>query len=322
MHGGRVDGRARARARRRRRVAGLVALGAVNIGVLGTDVYLLSQRNVTRPVTLHTALQQFRAGQARAVSTATSVAAARTRPPVAPTAAATGSATHPPSVASPQPPVPTAAATPTVAAPFGLPAEGVYSYRTSGGEKVNILDASHRYPSVTYATVRHLPACGWQIENDVIQEHTDRRDLCNSPGQLAEIDQSRIISFFGQTDGATLTCSPQLVLMKVGEPVGTPHDGVCHDGKGTVAHIHAVDLGIEQVSVDGAVVRVVHTVLDSRMTGRVVGTAHDDLQALATTGMTVAWNRSVDTVADTSFGAKAHYTERAQFQLVSLTPQT
>jgi hypothetical protein len=210
----------------------------------------------------------------------------------------------------------------TVSSPFALPAEGVYSYRTSGGEKVNILNASHSYPSVTYATVRHQSGCVWLIENDVIQEHTDTRHLCSSPGRFAELDQSRTISFFGQTDGATFTCSPQLVLVRAGDRPGTVHDGVCGDGKGTVAHIHAVNLGTEQVVVGGVAVTVVRSVLDSRMTGRVVGAAHDDLDAVADSGLTVSWTRTVDTTADTSFGAKAHYVEHAQFVLQSLVPQT
>ncbi|MHB8664274.1 MAG: hypothetical protein ACYDH6_16460 [Acidimicrobiales bacterium] len=319
----RVSWHSRVRARDwwRRHLFSVTTLGVVSLAVLGTDMFLLTQRNVTKPVTFGAALQHFRetrvltAGPA-AVTTG-GVAAAST--------ASTSSATPVPSPTATNAVGSARSAGAVVAArpvAFGLPPEGVYSYKTSGGEKINVLDASHSYPPVTYATVRHKAGCVWQIENDVIQEHTDSRDLCSARGQFSELAQTRRVTFFGKTDGGTYTCTPQLDLVLVPEPAGTARDGVCADGKGSAARIHATDLGSQQVVVGGVAVTVVHTVLDSELSGRAVGTAHDDLLIVADTGMTVAWTRSVDTVADAAFGAKAHYTEQAQFQLLSLTPQT
>jgi hypothetical protein len=197
-----------------------------------------------------------------------------------------------------------------------MPAEGVYSYRTSGGEQINILNSGHSYPAVTYATVRHEGAC-WQIENDVVQEHTDKRDFCG----FAEQDQSRTITFFGATDGLKYICAPPFVVAVPGEPAGIAHNGVCADSAGDGAHLRAVDQGLEHITVGGVPVTVVHIVIDSVLTGRAVGSSHDDLLLVATTGMTVSWHRTVDTVADAAFGAKAHYTENATFDLIAMTPQ-
>jgi hypothetical protein len=202
------------------------------------------------------------------------------------------------------------------------PPEGVYAYKTSGGEQINILDSSHNYPAVTYATVRHAAGCNWLIENDVVQEHTDRRELCSVPGTLFEVSQSRYITFFGKTDGGTYTCDPELEMIAVGEPAGVARDGVCSDPQGDAARLRVVDLGTEQVRVGGTPVTVVHATVDGQLTGKAVGTSHDDLLLLAGNGMTVSWTRSVDSIADAAFGAKAHYTEHASFYLMSLTPQT
>ena len=315
MRGGRVARHGAVRFRWGR-VAVVLVLGVVNLGVLGTDVFLVTQRNVTRPVTLGAALRRFRAQQG--TDRAADPVAASALPATSTTNATTTTAASARHVSAVR-----AASGPAVsaAAPFGVPLEGVYAYRTTGGEQVNILDSSHSYPSTTYATVRRGTGCQWVIENDVIQEHTDRRQLCSASGQFLEIAQSREVTFFGKTDGGNYTCAPQLDMISAGEAPGSAHDSVCSDGNGMGARLHAVDLGSESVTVSGTLVTVVHVVIDGTLTGRAVGTSHDDLLLLAATGMTVSWTRSVDTVADAAFGAKAHYTEHASFFLLSLLPQ-
>ncbi len=184
------------------------------------------------------------------------------------------------------------------------------------------MNSSHSYPSITYATVRHEGGCNLQIENDVIQEHTDKRDLCTQNGQFMEVAQTRSITFFGETETLKYVCSPDLVMAVPGEPAGTTHVGKCADTAGDAATITATDYGPEQVSVGGVTVTVLHVVFNSVLTGGAVGTSHDDFEIVATTGLTVSWSRTVDTVANAAFGAKAHYTEKASFSLISLTPQT
>ena len=323
--------RAVGRTRRRRlRIAALVALAVANLAVLGTDLYLLTQRNVTRTVTFTSALQRFRQagpGEARATAGAVSdpLGSLGEAIPSGVVTSAGGQAVTPVAVRS----GPTAAAVssggpvvpPRSAAPFAAPPEGVYAYRTTGGERIDILNAAHSYPSVTYGTVLHQGGCTWQLENDVIKEHTDRRRFCSASGQLFQLDQARYITFFGRTDGLDYTCKPRLELATGGD-TGASRDGVCSDSSGDAAAIHETDLGTSQVVVGNVTVAVVHVVLDSTLSGRAVGRAHDDLLVLAGTGLTVSWHRTVDTVADAAFGAKAHYTERATFDLISLDPRT
>ena len=75
---------------------------------------------------------------------------------------------------------------PSTAARAGrLPAEGVYAYRTSGGESISVLAAHHDYPAVTYAAVHHTGGCGWQIHAAVVKEHVDERTCAAAPGRVA-----------------------------------------------------------------------------------------------------------------------------------------
>jgi hypothetical protein len=145
--------------------------------------------------------------------------------------------------------------------------------------------------------------------------------LCSTPGALFQLDQSRYITFFGQTDGMDYTCAPRMEAVSVSE-VGATRDAVCADATGDAAHIHETDLGLTNVTVGGVTVTAYHVMLDSVLSGRAVGRSHDDMLILATSGLTISWHRSVDTLANAAFGAKAHYTEHAAFDLISLTPQT
>jgi hypothetical protein len=61
--------------------------------------------------------------------------------------------------------------------------------------------------------------------------------------------------------------------------------------------------------------------LDATMTGRARGTSTETFWVSPVTGLTLRWERSVDTIADTSFGAKVRYQEQATFVLESLDPK-
>jgi hypothetical protein len=80
-------------------------------------------------------------------------------------------------------------------------------------------------------------------------------------------------------------------------------------------------LGYGTASVGGVPVDVVRIRIDGTLTGRVRGTSVDLLTLVASTGLPVRWERSVDTIAD-AFGSSVRYQEQAQFDLVSLTPST
>ena len=80
-------------------------------------------------------------------------------------------------------------------------------------------------------------------------------------------------------------------------------------------------LGRGTVVIGGVTVAVVRIRIDGTITGRIRGTSTDLLTLVASTGLPVRWERSVDTLAD-AFGSTVRYQEQARFELVSLTPQT
>lgn len=308
LYGG---GRARRVRRMRRIVAGGTALLIVVLGVAG---WFVMQRNQTTVVGLDQALSEFRAEPAgRAVE-------ARAERPVTDQAkpaddpASSEQAAAKPAILPPKEPAP-------ADGPYMRPAAGVYAYAAKGRESVSILGAHHDYPSEVFATVRHLDGCRWEHQNQVIEEHVDTRVLCSEPGRYKQIQQIRSIEFFGQREAPVLRCEPAQVHHAITDERGAKTTAQCTDGEGTDATILRTFEGVEKLDVGGRDVSAVKVSLHSRMSGKTNGTADDHLWIHPETGMTLRWDRRVDTMA-TAYGAQVHYLEDASFVLKSLDPRS
>lgn len=202
-----------------------------------------------------------------------------------------------------------------------LPVEGVYAYRTTGGERISLFGAHHDYPERTFATVRHLGGCGWEARNDVVAEHVDIRTLCNDDRSFLQTRQERQVTFFGKKDGARMDCEPPLNLYTAGDKSGTRTKTVCSDGEGSDVHLTSVFLGTDTLVIGGERIEALHVLDEGTCTGRVEGTSVDELWLHPRTGLTLKWHREVDTIANAFGGAKVHYTEEATFALESLEPR-
>jgi hypothetical protein len=330
--------------KRRRVIHALI--GLLCLSVLGADLFVLSQRNVTTEVTFEDALARFQAGRTGMVTPAAAGAAA-TSSTAAGGAGEGGSSADPGAVApagddaqaaSPPAPeeTPRTMAAPAAAAPvpaqaqadapevarYVRPPEGVYSYRTEGWESISVGGAKHEYPARTYTTVTHLDGCRWEARGDVIEEHVDRRIWCSDVDRLLQHFQSREVEFFGKRDQVDFTCDPPGVLHAVGLTPGATEAADCADGKGNHARLVRTYHGTQTMTVGGESVVVEHLTISGSFSGKATGSSEDAVWVLASNGLTVRWDRTVDTLADAAFGAKVRYREQASFVLESLIPAT
>jgi hypothetical protein len=300
----------------------MVVLLVMALAVLSVDVFLLSQRNVTTVVDLDDALAGFRAAPALAEPIADTTTSTATPSSTAGTASATTLRSAPPASPGTGPPE---SAPPTSAAPTGpiaytAPTPGVYTYRTTGSEQISLASAQHKYPERTYATVRHGSGCEWQYRNEVVEEHVDMLQLCSEPGRLTQVEQRRDVSFFGQTEGGSARCAPPLVLHGADLAPGHRIETTCASSDGSSFVLTRTFRGRDQRRIGGHTIDVVVVELQTTMTGKKRGTSADTLWLAADSGLLVRWERHVDTVADTAYGASVHYTEEASFELESLIP--
>lgn len=306
----------------------VAALTMAIVAVAGTDVWLLTGRGEATEVTLDDALAEFREEVATAptpVAPAAAVPGTAPVDPTVPSAADLGAGAPTAEVPVVTAPEPTAApettAAPVAPLPYSaLPAQGVYTYRTTGGERVSMLNTSRSYPPEIYATVRHTGGCAWEHRMDVLEEHVDITILCSEPGRVSQLSQERRIAFFGIADGAMLPCDPPALRHAADQAAGATASGSCGDGETTSA-LTATYLGAEPIDVGGVVVQAARVRVDGTFTGKQQGTSVDDYWIDPATGLTLRWDRSTETDA-VAFGAQVHYVEEASFALVSLTSQT
>lgn len=301
----------------------LLAVLLLDLTVLGVDGYLLHNRSTTTIVDLQDALVTFRSGGGGTITETSTPAGGAEAPGVAlggPVTAPSATPTTAPGAATPSPVPMSAPATPKAGA-LAPPQPGVYRYRTAGGESVSLLGASHTYPAETFAVIRQTGGCGWEIRAEVIEEHVDRRTMCSEADHVLQLEQERAITFFGTTDGGTYVCSPPQVQHRVGDAPGATATSICGDGDGASARMVRTTVRYGRATVGGVTVDTVTVRVDGTMTGRVRGTSMDLYTLVASTGLPIRVERSVDTIAD-AFGTSIRYQEQATFDLASLTPQT
>lgn len=208
----------------------------------------------------------------------------------------------------------------TAARTFRPPLPGVYSYDTTGSERISIAGASHEYPEETYSIVRTDEGCGWRAEHQVLEEHVDIHDRCSQTDSVFVVMDGREIEFFGQRDSLYYYCDPPARLMW-NAPAGTTSTGTCVTEEGDSETDYVGEfVGFETLDVGGEATRTAHLHIEFTMRGTSRGTSTADFWLHPETGLIVREERTVDTLAHAVWG-DVHYEEEATFQLQSLVPR-
>lgn len=186
--------------------------------------------------------------------------------------------------------------------------DGVYTYRTRGGESLDVLGGKrHRYPATTTITVVSKSPCV-QLRWDALAGRSTTWTLCRRSGSVVLQGLDEVHTFFGQTDRTRYACAPAAG----GFRCTTAHGG--ERGREALA-------GAAQLEVGGVRVRTIRV----RMSATVVGESHGvetaewwlDPRTALPLELVVSsrTSRSEPIVGD------AHYREDATLRLVSTTPQ-
>lgn len=296
---------------RRRRVARLLLacfLGAMIPGVLAADGFVLSQQNVTTPLSLDDALARFR--------TPTPSGAGGRPALVSPAPASSRSGRAP---ASPGP-APEHRGGGAPSRSLGPPPEGVYAYGTRGGESISLTGARHEYPPETYATVRRGSGCGWVFEHRIVEEHVERSTLCSARAELLLLGETVTVTFFGQRNTSDWRCEPPQVVARPADASGAVRTSRCHGEDGETSS-RISSLGVERLRIGARSVDALHVLIESVVSGRAEGTARTEQWLDPGTGLLLRSVRHVETSAR-EFGATVTYREDATFELTSLASRS
>jgi len=300
------------------------ALGLAILLVLGGDVFFLSQRNVTTPVTLKQSVARYLASEA-STTTAVPLPAGESAngggPAAAPKPSAgrsTATVTIVAQQAGTQRATGPAAAAPT---PFVAPSEGVYAYATTGYEQISLGGSRHDYPAESFATVRNGGNCRWDFEHRVVQEHVETAHYCGLPNVLQFLGALDQETFYGQTQSVTITCDPPETAVQLGDQPGTKRTYTCSLNDGSRLDEAVTYLGRETLTVEGASIQAFHTLVEGRESGNVNGTSRFESWVHPMTGLPL---REVIHVQNRSqaFGTNVDYHEDASYTLERLAPTT
>jgi hypothetical protein len=196
-----------------------------------------------------------------------------------------------------------------------LPAPGVYTYRTSGGEGLSLMGVQRAFPSTTSMIVTggHCATVSWVP----IAEHTESTTVCAGVDHALSVP--RLVtdeSIAGTTTTSTVRCPATAYLLAPAGPAARRWSATCSlASPAEKVALTGEALGAATVMVGGHDVSVVHTRLTLSFTGIDGGTNPTDFWIVPSSGLIV---REHETVGVTQGGVR--YSENMDAVLTGLNP--
>lgn len=196
-----------------------------------------------------------------------------------------------------------------------LPAPGVYTYRTSGGESLNLVGVARSFPASTSMIVADGRCAN--VTWVPITQHTEATTVCNAPnGALTVPKLVTDESIAGSSTTSTINCPATAYLLPPGARPGQRWGVTCSlASPAENIELAGQVLGQSTMVVGGRAVSVVHTRLMFTFTGTEHGTNPTDFWIIPSSGLIV---REQETVGVTQGGVR--YTESMEATLTGLEP--
>ncbi|MDQ4067887.1 MAG: hypothetical protein M3203_00140 [Actinomycetota bacterium] len=201
---------------------------------------------------------------------------------------------------------------PTEAHP-GLPAPGVYQYRTTGGEWVSLFDTYRAYSPTTMRIVtRH--GCGVREEQFFVTQHLEYYDRCGDRLVAYGTD----IAYWWVHGTQDFVCEGGSFDM-AGRRPGDRVEWDCAD-EDTRARQITEYVGDETVEVEGVHLPARRTRWTTIFSGATVGGAVVDDWFDPSTGLLLRERRDIVLQVGSQFVGRLDYIDRSDYTLLSVTP--
>ncbi len=205
-----------------------------------------------------------------------------------------------------------AAARPAAA---GLPAPGVYQYRTTGGERISFLDYHRAYSSTTMRIVTGH-GCGVREQQWFLIQHVEYYDRCPD-GSLASYGTD--IAYWWTHGTQDFRCDAGGSFDMVGHAPGDRVRWLCRD-EDTRAEQVTEYVGDEDVTVAGQTLRARHTRWVTTFSGATKGTATVDDWFHPGAGLVLRERREIGLRVGSPFVGQVGYTDHSEFTVLSVEP--
>jgi hypothetical protein len=197
----------------------------------------------------------------------------------------------------------------------GLPAPGVYRYRTTGGEHISFLDYQRDYPSTTMRVVTRR-GCGVREQQWFLVQHLEYYDRCPD-GTLAGYGTD--IAYWWTHGTQDFRCAAGGSFDMAGYRDGDTVTWDCHD-EDTRARQTTERIGSDAVVVGGQPVQARHTRWTTVFSGATRGTAVVDDWFDPSTNVVVRERRAIGLRVGSPFVGSVAYIDSSEFTLLSLAP--
>jgi hypothetical protein len=223
---------------------------------------------------------------------------------------------------------------PTDPSPSGMlaPAAGVYTYVGQGEEHLSFLSTSQPEGPTLPGTITHGDAGCWTFEIEYNSFHRQSWEWCEQDGRLVERGGTTYQQFdfgaFKVDDTSRVLCDPPFVAF---DPGARPGDTAAVDCRGDSETIGtelssqgtARFVGHESVDVAARTVPALHYRMRREISGDQTGEERTDMWFSADNGMPLRNAREIIVVSPAPAPLNSvTYTERGEWQLATLTPQT
>ena len=198
-----------------------------------------------------------------------------------------------------------------------LPAPGVYTYRTSGGESLNLVGVGARSFPVSTSMIVSDGRCA-TVSWVPITQHTEATTLCNAPnGALTVPKLVTDESIAGSNSTSTINCPASTYLLPAAARPGQHWTATCSQvSPAEKIMLAGQALGQSTMLVGGRAVSVTHARLTFTFTGAAEhGTNPIDFWIVPSSGLIV---REKETVGVTQSGVR--YSESMETTLTGLRP--
>lgn len=195
----------------------------------------------------------------------------------------------------------------------GLPAPGVYRYRTTGGELISLFHTRRNYSPTTMRIVTRR-GCGVREEQFFVTQHLEYYDRCGP--QL--VTYGTDIAYWWTHGTQDFTCHGGSFDMAGARP-GDRVEWDCAD-EDTKAHQITDYVGDETVEVEGVPLPARHTRWTTLFSGATVGGATVDDWFDPSTGTLLREKRAIALRVGSGFVGRLSYTDVSEYVLLSVTP--
>ncbi len=195
----------------------------------------------------------------------------------------------------------------------GLPATGVYRYRTTGGEEVSLFDTRRDYSDETMRIVTRQ-GCGVREEQFFVVQHIEYYDRCGDKLVTYGTD----IAYWWTHGTQDFDCRGGTFDMS-GRSPGAREEWDCGD-EDTGAHQITEYVGDESLEVGGLARPARHVRWTTLFSGATLGAASVDDWFDPTTGLVLKERRNIGLQVGSQFVGRLNYTDISEYTLLSMTP--